>query len=122
MISKSNLFITILQLGVLFGFYLMGVFIQNLFDLLIPGSVLGMVLLLICLYTRVLPEQWISKGATFLLNHLPLFFIPVTVGIMNHLDFFTGKSLWLIPIVLVSTLFIMITTGWIGQTLVNRKG
>ncbi len=80
-----------------------------------------MVLLLVCLYTNLLPEQWVSKGATFLLNHLPLFFIPVTVGVMNHLDFFNGKSLWLIPIVLVSTWIIMITTGFIGQTLVNRK-
>ncbi|WP_270179635.1 CidA/LrgA family protein [Alkalihalobacillus sp. CinArs1] len=118
---KSNLFITILQLALLFGFYLIGVSIQKLFGLLIPGSVIGMVLLLVCLYTNLLPEQWVSKGATFLLNHLPLFFIPVTVGVMNHLDFFNGKSLWLIPIVLVSTWIIMITTGFIGQTLVNRK-
>lgn len=121
MTFKGNAIITILQLALLFGFYLIGVLIQRFFDLLIPGSVVGMVLLLICLYTNVLPEKWISKGASFLLNHLPLFFIPVTVGVMNHLDFFNGKSLWLILIVLVSTWMIMIATGLVGQILVNRK-
>ena len=106
----------------MFGFYLLGVFVQKFLTLSVPGSVLGMVLLLVCLYTKLIKAEWISMGASFLLNHLPLFFIPVTVGIVNHLDFFTGKSLWLIPIVLISTWFSMITTGWIGQMLVNRKG
>lgn len=120
--STNDKLLVIIQLALLFGFYSLGVLVQKLLNLTVPGSVLGMVILLVCLYARLIKVQWVSKGASFLLNHLPLFFIPVTVGIVNHLDFFTGKSLWLIPIVLVSTWFIMVSTGWLGQILVNRKG
>ncbi|WP_347549227.1 CidA/LrgA family protein [Pseudalkalibacillus hwajinpoensis] len=120
-LMSYNLFVTTLQIGLLFGFYLVGSFLQNAFHLPVPGSVMGMVLLLIGLYLKWVPIGWISIGASALLNHLPLLFIPVTVGIMQHLDFFSGKSLWLIPIVLISTWIVMGVTGWMGQTLGNRK-
>ncbi|TKD67988.1 CidA/LrgA family protein [Pseudalkalibacillus hwajinpoensis] len=116
-----NVLITTIQTGLLFGFYLVGVYLQNVFALPVPGSVVGMLLLLIMLYLKWMPISWISKGASTLLNHLPLLFIPVTVGIMQHLDFFSGKSLLLIPIVLLSTWVVMGITGLLGQFLANRR-
>ncbi|MGA9286936.1 MAG: CidA/LrgA family protein [Anaerobacillus sp.] len=117
-----SVFVITIQIGLLFGFYLVGVYLQNALSLPVPGSVVGMLLLLIGLYIKVIPVKWISKGASAMLNHLPLLFIPVTVGIMQHLDFFSGKSLWLIPIVLLSTWIVMGGTGLVGQYLANRKG
>ncbi|MBN8209489.1 CidA/LrgA family protein [Bacillus sp. NTK071] len=116
-----NVLITTIQIGLLFGFYLGGVYLQTVLSLPVPGSIVGMILLLIMLYLKWVPIGWIEKGANSLLNHLPLLFIPVTVGIMQHLDFFSGKSLLLIPIVLLSTWIVMGITGWLGQYLANRR-
>ncbi|QHA92937.1 CidA/LrgA family holin-like protein [Bacillus sp. N1-1] len=113
--------IMLLQIGLLFGFYLVGGYLQTTLTLPVPGSVVGMLILLIGLYLKWIPIRWISQGASALLNHLPLLFVPVTVGIMQHLDFFSGKSLWLVPIVLVSTWIVMGATGLLGQFLANRK-
>ncbi|WP_226656193.1 CidA/LrgA family protein [Guptibacillus hwajinpoensis] len=122
MSSQLNKYMIItLQIVLLFGFYLVGGFLQTTFALPVPGSVVGMLLLLIGLYLKWIPIQWISKGSSALLNHLPLLFVPVTVGIMQHLDFFSGKSLWLVPIVLFSTWIVMGITGLLGQFLANRK-
>ncbi|WP_206892074.1 CidA/LrgA family protein [Bacillus sp. NTK071] len=96
-------------------------YLQTVLSLPVPGSIVGMILLLIMLYLKWVPIGWIEKGANSLLNHLPLLFIPVTVGIMQHLDFFSGKSLLLIPIVLLSTWIVMGITGWLGQYLANRR-
>ncbi|MFK3958061.1 CidA/LrgA family protein [Guptibacillus hwajinpoensis] len=120
--SLINKFLMItLQIGLLFGFYIVGGYLQKVLSLPIPGSVVGMLLLLLGLYLKWIPVCWISQGAATLLNHLPLLFIPVTVGIVQHLDFFSGKSLWLVPIVLISTWIVMGTTGLLGQFLANRK-
>lgn len=122
MSSHINKYLIIsLQIALLFGFYLVGGYLQTTLTLPVPGSVVGMLILLIGLYLKLVPVRWISEGASALLNHLPLLFVPVTVGIMQHLDFFSGKSLWLVPVVLVSTWVVMGTTGLLGQLLANRK-
>ncbi len=37
---------TILHIAILYGFYVLGSWIQELFNLVIPGSIIGMLLLL----------------------------------------------------------------------------
>lgn len=114
----------LLQITVLYLFYLIGTWIQQYFHLFIPGSVLGMLLLFALLMLKVFPEKWIQTGANTLLFYLPLFFIPATVGVIEHLDLFAGKGLLLILIVVISTLFTIGVTGYVAQwfiTLADRS-
>lgn len=113
----------LLQVAVLYLFYIVGTWIQQYFNLFIPGSVLGMLLLFALLMLKVFPENWIATGANTLLFYLPLFFIPATVGVVEHLDLFVGKGLLLILIVVVSTLCTIGITGYVAQwfmTLADR--
>ncbi|WP_102029254.1 CidA/LrgA family protein [Salirhabdus sp. Marseille-P4669] len=111
----------ILHIGILILFYLVGTWIQQALDLFIPGSIIGMLLLLVALLMRKFNPAWIHDGATLLINHLVLLFIPVTIGILEYLHLFSGRGLLLIPIVLVSTVLVMITAGFVSQTLVKRR-
>ncbi|MFC0562029.1 CidA/LrgA family protein [Halalkalibacter alkalisediminis] len=111
----------VLHLFILSIFYLIGVGIQNWLGLPIPGSIIGMLLLFFALMTKVLPVRFIEEGSTFILKHMPLLFLPVTVGILQFLDLFAGDGILLIFITLISTIIVMIVSGWIGQNLVNRS-
>ena len=111
-----------IQIGLLYILFQVGNWIQDFFHLMIPGSVIGMILLFLLLVFNIIKVSWIESGAGLLIKHLTLFFIPVTVGIMNYFDLFKGKGFILILIVIVSTLIVMITSGYLSQWLVKKKG
>lgn len=111
----------VIQIGVLFGVYSIGAWIQQYFNLFIPGSVIGLVLMFTLLTTGILKANWIEKGARFMINHLVLFFIPATVGVLNYYDLFKGKGILLIVITVVSTLFVMLSSGVTSQMLAKER-
>lgn len=111
----------IFQIWVLYGFFMVGTWIQKTLDLFIPGSIIGMLLLLILLATKICKLHWLESGAGTLLFHMPLLFLPVTVGVLNYLDVFAGKGFLLIIIALTSTLIVMITSAYTSQFLASRK-
>lgn len=111
----------IVQIGILYVLFLIGEWIADIFNLLIPGSVIGMILLLGLLFIRGVKLEWIEQGAGFMVRHLTFFFIPATVGIMQYYDIFAGKGFMLVIIVLISTILVMVVSGLMGQLLWQRK-
>ncbi|QDY46833.1 CidA/LrgA family protein [Planococcus glaciei] len=107
--------LTFIQLAVLFGFYLLGEWLRALFNLPLPGSIIGFLLLFSALLLKIYPLKWIDSGAHFLLAFLSLYFIPATVGVIDYADVFTGKGVWLLVIAVVSTLLTMAVSAWISQ-------
>ena len=105
----------IAQIGLLYILYRIGEWISSAFDLFLPGSVIGMILLIALLFTRVMRLEWVGDGAGFMVKHLPFFFIPSTLGIMQYYGIFAGKGFLLVIIVLVSTIMVMAVSGLIGH-------
>ena len=71
----------------------------------LPGPVVGLVLLLVCLRFELVREP-VSECAGFLLSHLSLLFIPVGVGVMTHLALLAQYGGRMLLVIAVST--------WIG--------
>lgn len=112
---------TVFQIGILYALYKAGEWITGAFDLLIPGSVIGMILLIILLFTKILKVEWIEEGAGFMVKHLPFFFIPAFIGLMVYYKIFAGKGFLLLLIVLFSTVLVMMTSGLIGELFKRRE-
>lgn len=117
----KTLFQIIFQIAILYLFYYAGVWIQHALHLLMPGSIIGMLLLFCLLMTKKFKISWIDKGAGFLLSHLPLLFIPVTVGIIDFFDLFKGRGFFSIVVVIVSTILVMVTSAFVSQWIAVRK-
>ncbi|MGJ7036373.1 CidA/LrgA family protein [Anoxybacillus eryuanensis] len=113
--------IAIIQIGVLYTLYVVGSFIQQLLHIPIPGSMIGMLFLFLLLMSGIVKEEWISRGANMLLSHLTLLFIPATVGVMDYVELFSGKGIWSIFVVIVSTMIVMLFVGFIGQWAQTRE-
>lgn len=110
-----------IQLLVLYGFYLIGEWLRSVLGLPLPGSIIGFLLLFAALILKIYPLRWIESGAQFLLAFLSLYFIPATVGVMQYGDVFTGKGLWLIVIVMFSTLLTMAVSAILSQWASRRR-
>lgn len=52
----------LLQVGVLYVFSLVGTWIQGVFHLSMPGSLIGMLMLFLLLSTRILPLKWFGEA------------------------------------------------------------
>jgi holin-like protein len=109
--------IIIFQVVILYGVYQMGVWIQKALNLFIPGSIIGMLLLLGLLFLKIIPISVIEEGASYMLRHLPFFFLPVTVGVIEYFGLFKGKGFLLIIITIFSTIIVMVTAGVTSQYL-----
>ncbi|RKQ33531.1 CidA/LrgA family protein [Oceanobacillus halophilus] len=106
---------------ILYSIFLVGNWIQQKLDLLIPGSVIGMIILFLLLLSNLIKVSWIEEGTKFMIRHLTLFFIPVTVGVISYFELFRGRGFLLVVIVILSTLLVMVSSGWISQWIVTRK-
>lgn len=110
----------VLQICILYIFSFVGTVIHNLFNLIIPGSIIGLLLLFLCLCFNVIPVKYIENGAGYLLSILMLFFIPSTVGIINYSSLLSIHGALLFIAVLVSTLISMAIAGTAGQFFEKR--
>jgi len=81
-------------------FQFLGECISKLFDLLVPGPVIGMLLLLVFLIIRKSSFESLDNAVLIHLRYLPLLFIPAAMGIITQLDIIT-KEFWAISISLV---------------------
>lgn len=105
----------ILQIGFLFVITFIGDVLHNFLHIPLPGSIIGLLLLLAGLSFKLIPVNWIENGAGFILAYLPLFFIPATVGVMNYSSLISWSGIALIVIVVASTIVTMIAAGTMGQ-------
>lgn len=105
------------QIAILFVFYFVGDFIVSVVHISFPGSIVGLLLLWICLYFKWLNIKFVMDGASFLITFLTLFFIPSTVGIIQYPELLTKNGLLLIVAVFLSSIFAFIFTGKLSQYL-----
>ena len=106
---------------IILGIYLLGEFISSILSLPIPGNILGMIILLVLLCTKIIKLEQIETISNFLLDHLAFFFIPAGVGLMSSVGII--KDTWLkLLIVCVSTTIITIAiTGLIVQFITKKS-
>ena len=119
--TEMNIIRTIAQIGIIFCFYLLGEWIVDLTGIIIPGSIIGLVLLWLALFFKVFKVAYIQQGANLLLTFLTLFFIPSTVAVINYPELLTIHGALLIVAVIVSTIFSLVVTGKVSQWIEQKE-
>ncbi|MCQ2969831.1 MAG: CidA/LrgA family protein, partial [Clostridium sp.] len=106
---------------IIFGIYLLGVLLVDVTVLPIPGNVLGMLILFLLLYFKVIKLEQISTISNFFLEHLAFFFIPAGVGLISSFDIIKDIWIQLLIVCFITTIITMACTGRIVQRIANRK-
>lgn len=111
----------IIHIMVLYCLLLVGNWIQASLKLSIPGSIIGMLLLFLLLKLGIIKLEWIREGTQIILKNLTLLFIPITIGFINYLELFSGRGLFLLLVIIISTVLVMGVSGAISQRLAKGK-
>ncbi|WP_160673452.1 CidA/LrgA family protein [Clostridium sp. C8-1-8] len=95
--------------------FFIGEFISKTLSLPIPGNIVGMILLLVLLLTKVIKLSYVETVANFFLDHLSFFFIPAGVGLLTSMDVL--KSAWgrILLVCIISTIIMIAVTGFVIQ-------
>ncbi len=93
------------QIAILFLICWISQIIEYFLPFSFSASIIGMVLLFLCLMTGILKIEHIQEKSDFLLSNMAFFFIPAGVSIINYCDILKS-NLWQILTICVLTTFI----------------
>lgn len=102
-------------LVLLLVFQLLGNVAEMYFHLPVPGSVLGMFLLLVALIANDRLASWVRPISLVLISYLAVLFVPAGVGIMLHIDRLKNEALPIGVSLVVSTILTIAVTALVIQ-------
>lgn len=109
------------QFLILLAVTLLGEIFRALIPLAIPAGIYGLVLLFVCLCLRIVKLEQIEGAADFLIEIMPLFFIPAGVGLMTRWVQLRSLLLPVLAAIFGITVLVMIVTGLVTQCMVRQK-
>lgn len=108
------------QFLILLAITLLGEIFRAVIPLPIPAGIYGMVLLFVCLCLGIVKISQVEGAADFLIEIMPLFFVPAGVGLMTK---WSQLQSLLVPVLIalfVITVLVMVVTGHVTQFFVRR--
>ena len=94
--------------------------LESLLPVAIPGSILGMLILFALLASQLMPVRWVKPGCHVMIRYMALLFVPISVGIMNHMDILSAQFAPIVIASIVSTAIVLVTVGLIAERLNDR--
>lgn len=98
----------------------LGEVLYALLPLPVPASIYGLVLMLAALCLRIIPLDAVRGTGKFLVEIMPLMFIPAAVGLT---EVWGGIRQILVPLLIttvVSTVLVMAVSGRVTQAVIRR--
>ena len=99
---------------------LMGELLHFLIPLPIPASIYGLVLMFLCLQLRVFRLEDVRDTALFLIEIMPLMFIPAATGLMTSWGIIRAKLFAYLAIAVITTVLVMVVSGRVTQFFLRR--
>jgi len=110
----------VFQFALILGVSFLGEVLNQVIPLPVPASIYGLVLMFVLLATHIIPLDAVKGTGKFLIEIMPVMFIPPSVSFIANLD--VVKSM-LTPLLLagVATTFIVLAASGLVTQAVIRK-
>lgn len=110
------------QFSIIIGISFMGEFLKNIIPATVPASVYGLIIMFLVLKFRIIRLDQVKEVASFLIEIMPIMFIPAAVGLLESWGVLRPIWIPIILITLITTIIVMGITGRVTQwTIINRK-
>lgn len=109
------------QFAIILGVTCVGELIKYFVPLPIPASIYGLVLMLVLLMSGVLKLGQVKEAGEFLVEIMPLMFIPAGVGLLTSWEQLQGVLVPVLVITIVTTFVVMIVVGKVSDLFINMK-
>ena len=119
----KKIFKIVIQIAIIYAIYQAGNFISSLISniIVIPGNIIGMVILLVLLITNVLKFSIIEETSNFMLKYMSFFFVPITVGIMESYKLIQDSIVQIIIILFISCILVMYVSCKVTDVLISYR-
>ncbi len=87
----------------------------------IPASIYGMVILFVCLCTNIIKLDDVKDTGLFLIEIMPLMFIPAGVGLVKSWGVLKPLLIPVLVITVVSLVAVMGISGRVSQSIIKGK-
>ncbi|MDA7088123.1 CidA/LrgA family protein [Pseudomonas sp. SA3-5] len=88
---------------------------------MLPGPIIGMLLLLLFLLVHGEVSEPLSLASSNLLKYLPLLLVPPAVGVMAYADAIAADFWAVIGALVLSLVLSVVFAGWMMQKLIERQ-
>ena len=117
---------------IIFFYQLMGEALKKIFEIRIPGPVIGLILLLVTLILlkRVRTKsvnnlkKEVADTSTYILRYLSFLFVPIGVGVVMHFSYLENNLSKVLVIVFVSTILTICISAFLMEKInkrINKK-
>lgn len=96
-----------------------GIIISNIFNLPIPGTIIGMILFFMLLYTGLLKTQKVENAVNALLMNMTILFLPPAVRILDSIHLLSGQFIKVLILIIITTFITMGITGKVVQFMIE---
>ncbi|EZH84404.1 MAG: CidA/LrgA family protein [Pseudomonas sp.] len=100
---------------------LLGTVLNVLLLPMLPGPIIGMLLLFVFLMLRGEVGEPLSVASSSLLKYLPLILVPPAVGVMAYAGDIAADFWAVVGALLLSLLISLAFAGWLMQKLIERQ-
>ena len=107
------------QFGIILAISFIGEIMNYLIPLPVPASIYGLVLMLLCLHFGIVHIDSVKDSGKFLIEIIPLMFIPAAVGLIESWKTIGSKIGTYLIITVLSTIFVMIVAGHTTQAFIR---
>ena len=109
------------QFLIILAISFVGEILKYLLPLPVPVSIYGMVILFIGLLTGLIPLNSVRSVGQFMIEIIPVMFIPAGVGLMSSWGNLKPVLVPVLVITVVALLTVMIATGYVSQLVIRMQ-
>lgn len=109
------------QFAIILAVSFTGEVLHAVLPLPVPASIYGLVLMLAALKTGVIPLEAVRETGKFLVEIMPLMFIPAAVGLTESWDRIRPILAPLLVTTVVTTVLVMVSAGRVTQAVQRRQ-
>ena len=99
----------------------LGEILHYLIPLPVPASIYGILLMLLCLHFRVFAAEEVRETGIFLIEIMPVMFIPAGVGLMESWGTLKPFVLPVSVITVITIVTVMVATGICSQWVIRKE-
>jgi holin-like protein len=109
------------QFLIILAISLIGEILKSVLPLPVPASIYGMVILFVLLLTGVLKLEQVRDVGRFLIEIMPVMFIPAGVGLMSSWKVLEPVLLPVSVITVITIFTVMGATGIVSQIIIKHS-
>lgn len=108
------------QFLIILAISFVGEILKYIIPLPIPASIYGMVIMFVALKTKLLKLDDVKSVGKFLIEIMPVMFIPAGVGLMSSWGVLKPVLVPVSIITVVVIITVMLASGWVSQIIIRR--